>query len=311
MICSAVTGDGDSKRQLYTDDEDIIYNYKRVFIINGVNNVVTRPDLLRRSVLFQTEKWLDSEALPEKELWRLFEAARPDILGGIFDTLSKAMELYPQLELSGLYDMADYTRWGCAIAEALGYGADAFLAAYTENRGQQAKEAIANHPVASAVSAFMHGRNEWSGQPSELLDELERVAMAEKINTKLKAWPKAANSLTRRLNEAKTVLAKSGIRIEAGKSGEREIVLTREGSENTVQTVQTVQTVGGQGFQAGRYVDDTGRYCNEKINTVQIPPSPKPLRDKRLDDMDDMDDIFPTLQGDDDFLSSELWEGEI
>ncbi len=51
LLCRAVTGEGFSKRELYTDDEDIIYSYRRVISINGINVVATRPDLLDRTIL--------------------------------------------------------------------------------------------------------------------------------------------------------------------------------------------------------------------------------------------------------------------
>jgi len=262
-ICAAVTGDGDSKRQLFTDDDDIIYNFKRVFIINGINNVVTRADLLRRSILFEIEKKPDNEILPEKELWQQFNEVRPQIMGSVFDVLAKAIQFYPQIKLTGYYDMADYTIWGCAVAEALGYGADAFLAAYAENLGKQVEEAVANHPVASAVTALLQDKKEWHGTPSELLGELEKIAGDEKINVKSKSWPKAANSLTRRLNEAKTILNKTGIQIDKSKSGNREIMLTPQYRNNTVQTVQSVQSQVAQSLKDGRYVD--GIDISEKI----------------------------------------------
>jgi len=301
-ICSAVTGDGDSKRQLFTDDEDVIYNFKRVFIINGINNVVTRPDLLRRSILLQIEKQPDGKILPETTLWRLFEAARPDILGGIFDTLNRAMEIYPDMKLTGLYDMADYTLWGSAIAEALGYGADAFLTAYTENRGEQVKEAIANHPVASAITVFMQEREEWGGRPSELLVELEKIAETEKINIKSKAWPKAANALTRRLSEVKTILSKTGIEITDNREAtKRCVLLTRKCAENIVITVIPSLIQAQQGFLN----DDIMTIHDDNKNTVIKPSSPEPLENKTSDDINDNDDIFPASEVDDNFSSPE------
>ncbi len=54
--CKAVTGVGNSKRSLYTNDEDIIYNYKRCLMINGINNSLTEPDALDRSILTEFDR---------------------------------------------------------------------------------------------------------------------------------------------------------------------------------------------------------------------------------------------------------------
>jgi hypothetical protein len=43
-ICKAVTGASNSKRTLYTNDDDTIYDYKRCIIISGINNWLTEPD---------------------------------------------------------------------------------------------------------------------------------------------------------------------------------------------------------------------------------------------------------------------------
>gem|GEM_PF-1733074 len=320
-ICTAVTGVGDSKRALFTNDDNIIYNFKRVFIINGINNVVTQSDLLRRSILFELSEIPENERVAEKTFWRRFEEARPVILGGIFSTLAKAMKIYPDVSLTGLYDMADYTLWGYAVAEALGLSGKNFLSAYAANRGRQVEEAVTNHPVAFATTLFMRDKTEWRGKPSDLLNELEGVADEEKIYTKAKNWPKAANSLSRRLNEAKTVLAKSGIRIDIGKSGEREILLSLADNKNTVQTVQTVQTQTAQGLQGGRYLDDIEKSDLippnlDDTRTVldgieKIPSGPEALADKHLDDMDDMGGIFATCGMDSFSFSFNLKKGEI
>ena len=37
QLCRAVTGSGFSKRELYSDDDDIIYNFKRCIRFNGIN----------------------------------------------------------------------------------------------------------------------------------------------------------------------------------------------------------------------------------------------------------------------------------
>lgn len=56
ILCTAATGGGFSRRKLYTDDEENIYEYKVPVILNGINVVATRPDLLDRSLLLGLER---------------------------------------------------------------------------------------------------------------------------------------------------------------------------------------------------------------------------------------------------------------
>ncbi|MDP3027689.1 MAG: hypothetical protein Q8N63_08340, partial [Nanoarchaeota archaeon] len=48
FFCRVVTGEGYSKRELYSDDEDIIYNYRRKIAINGINLPGQEADFLDR-----------------------------------------------------------------------------------------------------------------------------------------------------------------------------------------------------------------------------------------------------------------------
>ncbi len=213
-LCRAVTGDGFSKRELYSDDEDVIYSFRRCIGMNGINLAARKPDLLDRSMIFRLERIPKEARKSEERLWQAFEEARPAILGGIFDTLSIAMRIRPEVRLAETPRMADFAHWGAAIAQALGSSQELFLAAYFENIGQQHEEAVNENVVAAALLSFMVGKNEWEGSASELLDGLCGVAEAEKIDTHSKGWPKAPNSLSRRLNEVRTNLAEVGIVVE-------------------------------------------------------------------------------------------------
>lgn len=55
-ICKAVTGIGHTKRKLYSDDEDIIYEHKRCISLNGINVALTEPDALDRSIFIELEE---------------------------------------------------------------------------------------------------------------------------------------------------------------------------------------------------------------------------------------------------------------
>ena len=61
MLCRAVTGAGLSKRKLYTDDEDIIYQFYRCVGLNGINVAVRKSDLMDRIILFNLERYTEVE----------------------------------------------------------------------------------------------------------------------------------------------------------------------------------------------------------------------------------------------------------
>ncbi len=107
--CRLVTGEADSKRKLYTDDEDVIVEVKRAVILNGINVPTDRSDVLDRSLVVELERIPDDERRTEEELWERFEAERPKLLGALFGVLSEAIALKPSLQLSRRPRLAD---WG-------------------------------------------------------------------------------------------------------------------------------------------------------------------------------------------------------
>ena len=66
----------------------------------------------------------------------------------------------------------------------------------------------------------MKENQSWSGSVASLLGELERVAEQEKINTKVKLFPKASHILSRRLKEIKSNLEDVGITFEIRHAGD-------------------------------------------------------------------------------------------
>jgi hypothetical protein len=237
-LCKAVSGGGFSKRELYSDDEDIIYVIQRCIAINGINLVTTRADLLDRSLLIELQRVDDSIRKDEFELYGDLERDMPSILGGVFDVLVKAIALRPTIKVRP-ERMADFTYWGCAIAEAIGYTQEEFLSAYRNNTMRQTEMLLNDNVVATAIIAFMEDKEEWKNTPSKLLDALYSEAHFANIDTREKYWPKGASALSRRLNELSTSLKKVGISVVTSTNGiERYIHITKITSKEKLAYVE-------------------------------------------------------------------------
>ena len=59
-LCRLATGGGFAVRQLYTDDDEILFDATRPVILNGIEEIVTRPDLADRAV------FLTLQPIPEE-----------------------------------------------------------------------------------------------------------------------------------------------------------------------------------------------------------------------------------------------------
>lgn len=214
MLCRAITGGGIQQRKLHTNSEDVIFTFQRCIIINGINNVATRADLLDRSILTELVRISDGERKELSEIMCHFEADKAEILGGIFDTLAKAMNIYPMVKLQNLPRMADFARWGYAIGEALGGFGKQFLEEYAANRQIQNEEAITCDPVATLIVEFMRGRDYWSGLCAELYRKLSDIAPNHGISTSERNYPSDAIRLAKRFKQIKSNLEAVGLQIE-------------------------------------------------------------------------------------------------
>lgn len=214
MLCTAATGGGVSKRELYSDADEIILKFRHCIGLNGITSFVTRPDLMDRTILIELQRIDETERTTEHEIETRFEQARPYILSGIFDTLATARMLIADIQTDSLPRMADAARWGAAISAALGYDDGQFFADLRMNAGAANDETIRANPVAAAMVALMAGEAEWDGTPGELLERLTKTATDEKISVYSKSWPDSAASLSKRLKLVRSNLREAGIEIE-------------------------------------------------------------------------------------------------
>jgi hypothetical protein len=215
-LCRLVTGEADSKRKLYTDDEDVIIELRRAVIINAINVPSDRGDVLDRSLVVELERIPDAKRITEEELWERFEAERPELLGVLLGVLAKAIARKPSLQLSRRPRLADWGEYAAAVYEVMGWGAEQFLSDWDEIIKLQNRSTLDGSPVAQAIIKFMEERESFEGSSTELHKKLESIA--EEIGVSIvrdKAWPKSARWLWRRIQEVVTLLV--GVGIEASR----------------------------------------------------------------------------------------------
>lgn len=258
-LCRAVTGEGFSKRELYSDDDDVIYSFQRCIGLNGINIAAKKPDLLDRGILFKLNRIADDRRKSEKDVLSGFESERPIILGGIFDLLSKAMVVRDNVQLKQLPRMADFALWGYSVSQVLVGNGEDFLNSYKANIGDQHDEVIQENPVAMAIMSFMEEEDSWKGSPSDLFEVLGPVAEKEKLNNKGGNWPKSVSVLSRRINEVKTNLAGKGILVESEKvgNGKRQIMIEKVTKNVDVPATNVESIERAQEIFGGEILDES------------------------------------------------------
>jgi hypothetical protein len=215
-LCRLANGGGFAVRQLYTDQDEVLFDAARPVILNGIEDIVTRPDLADRAVFLTLEPIPEERRRPEAELWAAFEAERARLLGVLLDAVVEGLKRLPHTQLPRLPRMADFALWASACETAI-WPAGTFWSAYCGNRDEAVEGVIDADPVAAAVRAVMMERTVWTGTASDLLGALGEAA-GERI-AKSKTWPDSPRALSGRLRRAATFLRKIGIEVSFQREG--------------------------------------------------------------------------------------------
>jgi 5S rRNA maturation endonuclease (ribonuclease M5) len=227
-LCAATTGMGHSKRALYSNDEDFVYWVMSPYILNGIT-VIPRPDLADRILTIELERLTDNKTTAELEV--VFEDMRPRVFGAILDTLSTAMRNYATVDVPQKTRLADWHQWASPIAEAIGVPKETLSEALEQNASRHHDDIVQDDPVAAALLEFVEEeRTPWKGTASVLYECLVKTAARMSLD-KGKSWPRAANTLSKRLRVLKVSLDACGITVvfsrEAGKERTKYISITK------------------------------------------------------------------------------------
>ena len=215
-LCRLATGGGFAARQLFSDQDEVLFDAARPVILNGIEDIVTRPDLADRAVFLTLEPIPEGKRRPEAELWAAFEAERPRLLGVLLDAIAQGIKRLADTHLEKLPRMADFALWVTACETAL-WPAGTFWSAYCGNHDEAVEGVIDADPIAAAIRALMATRTEWVGNASDLLGALSEL-VGERV-VKSKTWPDSPRALSGRLRRAATFLRKIGVEISFERKG--------------------------------------------------------------------------------------------
>jgi hypothetical protein len=216
LLCQAVTGGSFTKRQLYTDQEQVLLTFRRPITITALTMPRTPADLPDRSLVLNFERIESTSRVRERELWARFDAELPQIFGGILDLLAHAMLCEDVILLPDLPRMADFAQWGAAAASAVDGGQDRFLEALADNSAQRDIVFTDDDVVGAAIKKFALGLEfAWHGSPTDLWNKLSQQSG---VDTHWREWPQRAAGLSKRLIALQPVLASQGIIIRSYKS---------------------------------------------------------------------------------------------
>lgn len=217
-LCRVSTGGGQGNRANYTNGDEYLFDVMRPVMMNGIEELATRPDLADRTINVFLPSLRDDERKDEKELYAEYNEALPRILGALFGVLSAAIRNLPHTHRDRWPRMADVAKFVTAAEEALGWSPDTFLTAYEDYRRTARINALEASHVGTALLKLMEQYPKWEGTATELLAELERQLppTAKKTN-----FPSSARGMSGSLRRLIPNLKEVGIEVDMPEGARR------------------------------------------------------------------------------------------
>lgn len=222
-LCRLSTGGGFATRELYTDQDEVIFDSQRPVLLTSIEEIATRSDLLDRCLIVWLPAIPEDRRRSEAELFEAFRKVRPQIFGALLDAVSVALNCLPLIKLPGLPRMADFALWATAAETAFGWPSGTFMTTYQGNREFANEVALEASVVARPLLDLLDAQGEWNGSSGELLQVLE-----ERIGDharKLAGWPKHPRSLTGHLKRLAPNLRAAGWVLEQERSSTKRLWL--------------------------------------------------------------------------------------
>lgn len=178
-MCTVLTSGTFARRTFFKNKSESFMQTHSPVIINGVKNPLTQSDAIDRCIIIHLSRISDSEdgVISELKLEQNFENDLPQIVGGVFDLLSKVLDrltdFEPQQKLSR---MADFHTLGLACEEVLNWKKGTFNRIYKSNKALGQLDALEDSPIAEAI-VIMKDRNllPFDGTYSELNSKLVKL----------------------------------------------------------------------------------------------------------------------------------------
>lgn len=242
-MCRLVTGSSLTKRELYSDDEDVIYRLKRAVGLNGVAQFANNPDLLDRCLIVQLERISEQNRRLDNDLQELFNQEKPKLLGALYTAVSGILVSLDEVKGQGLTlpRMADYYLHAATASHVIGYGVENFVKAYDQNVNEQNQESINASTVGILLLDFMTLRGDrWEGSSSTLYTALSELADG---NSTLSKYPRSPAWIWRKIQEIRPTLESIGILAEKDDSVRpRRIILSKTEKFKPVPSDQLPQS---------------------------------------------------------------------
>ncbi len=238
-MCRLSTGGAFAGRQLYTDAEEHVLEFRRPLILNGIDDLLSRADLADRAVTITLAEIPSTRRRPESDILEEFEVARPLLLGALLDLVVAVLRELPTVRLDRHPRMADFARTGAAVERAAGWPEGCTLAALERNRQDAVEAELGSDPIATSIIDLVgQDSRGWTGIATDLLERL-----ADMTHPSLRhgpEWPNGARALSNRLRRLEPTLRHVGVKVEYERTSSARVIRLSRGRDEELPEVSDV-----------------------------------------------------------------------
>ena len=213
-LCIATTKGHDTKRKLYTDDEEAILRLDSSIIITSIFINKLKDDIVNRSIFIETEKFgITQKRERELNLKKEFDGDLPFILGGIFSSISK---VFQQDEIDiGDEDprMLDFAFFGELLSRVWGNNPMKFFSIYNRMQGDKISEEIQENPTLNTLASYIKVKGSYYGPLGDLLEDLKRYYMSTGMGENTQYFASNSTTFSKKLKEKDNALSSMGIKV--------------------------------------------------------------------------------------------------
>jgi hypothetical protein len=215
-LCRLATGGGFATRTLHTTADETLLQAQRPVLINGIDDVVARPDLADRALVLELERIKPGRVRPTEVVDRDFEADRPLILGALLNAMVYGLRNLEAVAETHLPRMAGSARWMLACEGAL--WAEGTVAEALERSGRASVDRLVERtPLVGAIAIYMARQSFWEGTATQLLLDLN--VLVDEGTRRSRYWPQDPARLGALLVRVRPLLRELGIEVGGGPKG--------------------------------------------------------------------------------------------
>lgn len=214
-LCRAVTGDGDVRRQLFSDGDLTVIQFRRCVILNGIDLGGLRGDLADRLLAVDLRHIPEEERREESELNAQWEEQYPSLFAALLAFSAEVYDVLPAVELAQKPRMADFARVLAAVdkvADDLGLPGDSGLDRFMQRGEGLAEESLSSDVFIMAVLALAEQGRLQNLTSAEILKEVESHMFFTSHDWRRpsRGWPTSPKSVTGYLKRNIPQMRKTG-----------------------------------------------------------------------------------------------------